>query len=111
MGRGRIDDAAPFLRLHGRNRGADGMEGGRQVHREDHVPLFRGKILDRRDELDAGVVDEDVDGSELRRRVGDHGLDLGAFRHVGAAVDALDAEFLFDGCARRLDRLRSPRNR
>ena len=105
VGRGGVDDAAPFLRLHARNGGADGVEGRRQVDRDDHVPLLRREILDRRDELDAGVVDENVDGSELRRRVGDHRLGLRALRHVGAVVDALDAELLFDGGARRLDRL------
>ena len=66
----------------------------------------RRKILDRRDELDAGVVDHDVDGSELLGRVPDHRLDLVALRHVGAVVDALDLELALDLGALFLDRLR-----
>ena len=37
-------------------------------------------------------------------RVGDHGGDLGALGHVGAGVDRLDAEILFDAAALLLDR-------
>ena len=63
-----------------------------QVDRDDRVPLRDGKVLDRRDVLDAGVVDEDVDAAELARRVGHHGLDLGRLAHVGAVVAGLHAE-------------------
>ena len=41
--------------------GADGVEGGREIDREDRVPFLDREILDRRDELDAGVVDENVE--------------------------------------------------
>ena len=40
------------------------MEGGRQVDGDDLVPFLDRKILHRRDELDARIVDEDVDAAE-----------------------------------------------
>ena len=70
MGRGRVDDAAPLARLHARHRGADGMEGGRQVDGDDLVPFLDREILHRRDELDARIVDEDVDAAERLLRLG-----------------------------------------
>ena len=105
VGRGGVDDASPLLGLHAGRRRLDRVERGREVDGDDGVPLIGRKLLDRRDELDAGVVDQDVDGSELGRRVGDHRLDLVAFRHVGAVVDALDAKLLFDAGALGFDRL------
>ena len=66
---------------------------------------FSGReILDRRDELDAGVVDQDVDRTEGLFGVRDHGGDLGGLGHVGAVINRLDAKFLFDAAALRLDR-------
>jgi hypothetical protein len=53
------------LRAFIRQRGADGVEGGGQVDRDDLVPFLDRELLDRRDELDAGIVDEDVDRAEL----------------------------------------------
>ena len=46
-----------------------------------------GKLLDRRDVLDAGIVDQDVDAAERIRGFGDHAGDLGRVGHVGAAID------------------------
>ena len=65
-----------------------------------------GEILDGRDELDAGVVDQDIDCAELFGRVLDHRLHFVALGHVGAVVDALDLEFALDLGALFLDRLR-----
>jgi len=44
----------------------NGVVVGRQVDRQDCLPFVRRELLDRRDELDAGVVDQDVDRAELR---------------------------------------------
>ena len=44
------------------------VDGG-QVDRDDRVPALRRELLDRGGELDAGVVDEDVDPAEFGRRV------------------------------------------
>ena len=40
------------------------MKYRRQVQRDDRVPALGGKVLDRRDELDAGIVDQDIDVPE-----------------------------------------------
>ena len=64
MGRGGRDNAAPAARLHARNGNPDGVEGGREIDGEDLLPLLGRELLDGRDVLDAGVVDEDVNGSE-----------------------------------------------
>ena len=86
VGRGDVDDAAEALLLHVRQRGGGAVEHGRQVQRDDGVPLLDREVLDRRGVLDAGVVDQDVDAAELAHRVVDqaaHGLALG---QVGAVV-------------------------
>ena len=65
MRRGGVDDAAPAALLHAGHGGADAMEGRRQVDGDDLVPLLDREFLDRRHELDAGVVDEHVDRAEV----------------------------------------------
>jgi hypothetical protein len=98
------DDTAPFLRLHARYGGADRMEGGGKIDRNDRVPFLDRKVLDRRDELYAGVVDENIDRTELALSVSDHGRNFRGLAHVGAVIKRLDAEVLFDGGAFFLDR-------
>ena len=74
-----------------------------QIDGDDLVPFLDREFLDRRDVLDAGVVDQDVAGAELALRRLDHGGDLGGLGHVGARVDRLDAELLLDAGALLLD--------
>ena len=64
-----------------------------------------GKILDRRYELDAGVVDENIDAAEPLFGVFDHRRDFVRLCHVGAVIERLDPELGFDGRARLLDLL------
>ena len=59
----------------------------------DRVPLLDRKLLDARDVLDAGVVDEDIDGPERLRRLLDEAAAFLRLRHVGANVFRLDAVF------------------
>src|SRR5436190_16174627 len=59
-----VDDSPPPLLLHGRQRDASRVKRSRQVDREDRIPFVDRKLLDRRDMLDAGVVDEQVDRAE-----------------------------------------------
>lgn len=65
MRRRRGDDAAPTALLHAGHGSADGMEGGGEVDRDDRVPLLDRKLLDWRDVLDTGIVDEDVDATSV----------------------------------------------
>ena len=86
MGRGDVDDPSPIARLHVRQGGADGVKRGREVDRDDRIPLLDRKLLDRRDVLDAGIVHEDVHPAQLARGLRHHRRDLGGLRHVGRAV-------------------------
>ena len=83
MRRRRIDDAAPALFLHQRHGGADAVKCRRQIDRDDRIPFLDRKILDRRDELDAGIVDENIDRAERAFTERDHRRDLGGLGHVG----------------------------
>ena len=103
MGRRGADDAAPLLRLHARHRGTDRVKGRRQVDGDDRVPLLDWELLDRRNVLDAGVRDQDVDRAEGFLRGLDHGGNLGRLRHVRPVVERLDLELLLDAAAGLLD--------
>ena len=50
--------------LHLRQHGARGVEGGREIDRQDGIPFLRRELLHRRDVLDAGVVHQDVHRTE-----------------------------------------------
>jgi hypothetical protein len=90
MGRGDVDDPAPALLLHRRNRQADGVKGAGEIDRQDRIPLLDRELLDRGNMLDAGIVDEDVDAAELAAREVDHGGDVAALADVGAAEGDAD---------------------
>ena len=68
------------------------------------VPFLDREFLDRRDVLDAGIVDEHVDRAERLLGGLDHVGDLGRLGHVGGRIDRLDAEILLDAGALLLDR-------
>src|SRR3984957_2443254 len=104
MGRRRIDDAAPFARLHPRHGGADGVEGRRQIDGDDHVPFLDRELLDRRHVLDAGIVHQDIDAAQCLLRALDHADDLRRLAHVGARIDRFDPEVLLDAGPFGLDR-------
>ena len=76
----------PFC-LHRRHREAGGVEGRGQVDGDDRVPFLGREVLDRRDVLDAGIVDEDVGPAELVGAALHHRLDRRRVGHVGAVVD------------------------
>jgi hypothetical protein len=65
------------------------VKGSRQVDREDRIPFVDRKLVDRRDMLDAGVVDKQVDRAEARDCVLHHRFDLLGLRHVGAVIGDL----------------------
>ena len=67
----------------------------RRLTSDEARPLVVGQFEERHDRLDAGVVDQDVDGTELVPDPIDHGFDFGAVRDVrldrhGAAAFAAD---------------------
>ncbi|MNZ91650.1 hypothetical protein D3C78_1106430 [compost metagenome] len=95
MGRGNVDDAALAGLLHQRYRGAHGMEGTGQIDGDDPVPFFRRKLLDGRDMLDAGIVDEHIHRAEFFVRGLDEVGDLVRFRHIRGVVKHTPAAFGF----------------
>ena len=86
MGGSDVDDAPPFSGLHQGQGVAHGVERGRQVDGDDRVPALGRKILDQRNVLYAGVVDQDIDRAEAGGRPGDEIGDLVGFGHVGRVI-------------------------
>ena len=81
---------------HRRQREPRGMEHRAEVQRDDGVPALDREVLDGRDVLDAGVVDQDVDAA-VRVRASLHQLlDVGDLAQVAALEDALDAVLVGD---------------
>ncbi len=68
MGGGDIDDPPPITPLHAGEGGPNGVKRGRKIDRHQGVPTRDRKFLDRRDVLNAGVVDQYIDAAEARRR-------------------------------------------
>ena len=79
----RVDDAAPATLLHAGYRSADAIKCRREIDRDDRLPFVGRELLDRRHELDAGIVDEHVDRAEVFFAKRDHLRDLGRLGHVG----------------------------
>jgi hypothetical protein len=61
-----------------------------------------GKLLDRRDVLDAGVVHQDVDAAHRRLRLLDQRAAVRALRHVGGDIDRPHVVFLRDAAGDRM---------
>ncbi len=59
------------------------MEGRAQIDGDNGVPLLDRKLVNRCHVLNARVVDEDVDRTELPLRLGDHIDDLVMTEHIG----------------------------
>ena len=65
MHRAHVDDAAAGPAAYMRCRhGARGQEGAVEMDRQHLLPLGEFELLERRDDLDAGVADQDVDAAE-----------------------------------------------
>lgn len=92
--RGDVDDRA--LRLAQLRRGcAAAVKRALDVHAENVVPDFLGEPVQigMRDEMrGAGAVDQDVEPAEPAKRRGDHRLDRGLVRDVGAMADGLSTK-------------------
>jgi hypothetical protein len=69
---------------------------------EHFLPVGEGKLLDRMDDLDAGIADEDVDGTELADGLRDAGIDLILAGNVHGHSDGLAGAHLAELGRRRL---------
>ena len=106
MGGSGIDNAPPFARLHAGNRRADGVEGGGAVNGDNRIPFFGREILNWRNELNTGIVDENIAGPELGFAVFHHLHDFVGLHHVGSRIETFDAEISFNLGTLGLDRRR-----
>ena len=94
-----IDDLAAAGRLH---RGIDRLraqEGAGQVGLDHAVPLGEFERVRRLADIDAGIVDEDVDPAELVGDAADHGGDRLLVGDVGRDRNRLGAAFLSSATA------------
>ncbi|KAG1448918.1 hypothetical protein G6F57_016736 [Rhizopus arrhizus] len=90
-----VDDAPGALLLHVRQCRRRCMEHCREIQRQDRIPLFGGKFLDRCGVLNARVVHQNVDAAHLRNGVLDHSAHRLASRKVGAIMRDPHAELGF----------------
>ncbi len=70
------------LVAHDRHRRPKQSEGSTEVHVDDGVEVLVRGLQQRRHLVDAGVVDEDVQGAEVLDRRADHVLGRGGGRQV-----------------------------
>src|SRR6202045_4455891 len=79
---GDVNDGAPLVAAHQRNRrlGTEGV--AHQVDVEDLVPARRTRLVDLLVFADAGIVDEDVEAAELLRGAVDEGEACGLGTNV-----------------------------
>src|ERR1019366_6416873 len=82
--RAHVDDGAAAARgVHVRQAGLGRQEGAVEVDGEHLLPLCEGELLERVDDLDAGVADQDVDAAPGLHDRRDGGVDLAFVGDVG----------------------------
>ena len=89
--RGDVDDTAPTARLHRRQHAFDRIEATHQIHADDLLPFLVRELVDWRDELNTGIVHQNIDGIETLQRLIHHTLNLGGGIHVGWRIQNLYA--------------------
>src|ERR1700753_1073243 len=94
-----MENAPEAASFHRGQYGTNGVKGRRLVDRDDLVPFFQGEFVDRGDILDAGIVDEHIDRSELAFGIRYHRRNLRRLRHVGWRIEYLYLELAGDSCA------------
>ena len=90
--RGHVDDAALSARHHRRVDRLGHEEHALEVHVDDPVELLLGEGLERLADVDAGIVEQDVDRPELARRLGGEGPAGGDVGDIDRAVQGAPAE-------------------
>jgi hypothetical protein len=100
MGGGDIDDATEPVLAHRRQHSPSGVKRRGEIDREDRVPLLDRKLFERRDMLNAGIVDEHVEPAVLVERGSSHSRDGIRPGHVGRRIADRDSEFGGDLVAR-----------
>ena len=65
MHRAHVDDAAAALLVHVAQGCARGQEGAVEVDGQQPLPIVERQLLDRRDDLNAGIADQNIDSPEF----------------------------------------------
>ena len=71
------------------------IENTGQIDVDDLLPLVDREIFDERRELDACIVNQDIDAAELRFRVLDHFFNIFRFADVTAKENTFHAIAIF----------------
>jgi hypothetical protein len=103
----RIDDPAPAALLHGWVRRHGCRENQGQVNGDDRVPLPDRELLDRRHELEACIIEEDVDRAKALLSQRQHLGNLDRLARIRRQIEPLHLECGLDGRALLLDISRS----
>ncbi len=81
--RAHVDDAAAgALLVHLAHRRARGQEGAVEMDAQEPLPVGELEVLDRGDDLDAGIAHQHIDLAEMLDRLGDAGIDRVLAGHV-----------------------------
>src|SRR5581483_5522349 len=86
-----IDDLAATAALHGGMDRLAAQEGAGEIGVDHARPLVVLEQIRRLADVDAGIVDEDVDAAEFARHASDHGIDRIPVGDVGGHGNRLDA--------------------
>src|SRR5690554_4141453 len=97
----RVDDPTAALGLHGRQHGLAHEEGSLEIHVVREVPNLLRQGGDVTVACDSGIVNQQVDATELRHHFLDDGADARAVAHITEELAAL----MTRGCQLRRDRV------
>src|SRR5580692_1035941 len=81
---GDIDDLSAALGDHEFSGGLGKKKSARQIRLYHFVPVFEAHFFDWSTPRSTGVVDKNIDATELRNRRIDYGFDVGGFFYVAA---------------------------
>src|SRR5581483_11426860 len=98
--RGDVDDAPPVADAHAGKYGLRAQESRLEVDGEGAVEVGLGQVVDAAADGDAGVVDENVYGSQLAGYGSNELPHLWALRDVGTDGDGPASELAHRGCDR-----------
>ncbi len=87
MDRAHVDDASAFLLVHLPQRRSRGEERSIEMDRQKQLPLGKIEVDQRRDDLDSGIADQDVQRAERLDNLGGAGIHLAFVRHVHDDAD------------------------
>src|ERR1700732_577251 len=92
---GDVYDPVPSARSHARYNGLGAQECRLEIDRHSQIEIRLGNLVDATTDRYSGVVDEQIDGPQFCRDLGDHGLHGGAHGYVCSYRNGLAATRLY----------------